>query len=268
MGSVFSPWYAWSGRRDPADHTAINVALYGSGPRRWTMTERGRPALSRSTNRLAIGPSTLDWDGAALNITLDEISAPLPRPVRGHIRLWPRAIGSRAFDLDAHGRHRWWPIAPHARVEISLDQPGLSWSGEGYLDTNAGDEPLEDGFVTWDWARSGGPDGARIRYDVTRRDGVRHTLALDIAADGRVEEQVAPPRVSLPGTRIWRIPRGMNVDGQADLVATLEDTPFYARSLVKAEDGPLWFHESLMLDRFRSAWVRTLLPFRMPRRRG
>ena len=29
VGSVFSPYYAWRGRRDPLDHCAINVALYG-----------------------------------------------------------------------------------------------------------------------------------------------------------------------------------------------------------------------------------------------
>ena len=27
--SVFSPWYAWSGRRDPANHCCINVVTYG-----------------------------------------------------------------------------------------------------------------------------------------------------------------------------------------------------------------------------------------------
>ena len=29
IGSVFSPYYAWSGRRDPLNHCAVNVALYG-----------------------------------------------------------------------------------------------------------------------------------------------------------------------------------------------------------------------------------------------
>ena len=45
---------------------------------------------------------------------------------------------------------------------------------------------------------------------------------------------------------------------------TLEDTPFYARSvLVNGSD--LTMHESLSLDRFRSPWVQVMLPFRMPR---
>ncbi len=29
IGSVFSPYYAWSGRRSPDNHCALNVALYG-----------------------------------------------------------------------------------------------------------------------------------------------------------------------------------------------------------------------------------------------
>ncbi|PWL34545.1 MAG: carotenoid 1,2-hydratase, partial [Marivita sp. XM-24bin2] len=29
IGSVFSPWYRWSGRKNPEDHVCINVATYG-----------------------------------------------------------------------------------------------------------------------------------------------------------------------------------------------------------------------------------------------
>ena len=29
VGSVFSPYYHWSGRAEPENHVAINVALYG-----------------------------------------------------------------------------------------------------------------------------------------------------------------------------------------------------------------------------------------------
>jgi carotenoid 1,2-hydratase len=42
VGSVFSPYYHWAGRRDPEDHVCINVALYRPGGNRWSMTERGR----------------------------------------------------------------------------------------------------------------------------------------------------------------------------------------------------------------------------------
>ena len=50
---------------------------------------------------------------------------------------------------------------------------------------------------------------------------------------------------------------------------TLEDSPFYARSVVSASllgERADAVHESLSLDRFRAGWVRLLLPFRMPRR--
>ena len=53
------------------------------------------------------------------------------------------------------------------------------------------------------------------------------------------------------------------------LVETLEDTPFYARSRIETqlygERGNI-FHESLELDRFASPVVKAMLPFRMPRR--
>ncbi len=50
---------------------------------------------------------------------------------------------------------------------------------------------------------------------------------------------------------------------------TLEDAPFYARSLVRPAllgERVAAVHESLSLDRFRTGWVQMLLPFRMPRR--
>ena len=49
---------------------------------------------------------------------------------------------------------------------------------------------------------------------------------------------------------------------------TLEDTPFYTRSLLRldgAGTGLPMVHESLSMERFDRGWVRCLLPFRMPR---
>ncbi|MDX2224748.1 MAG: carotenoid 1,2-hydratase, partial [Rhodospirillaceae bacterium] len=85
VGSVFSPYYAWSGRRDPRDHCAVNVALYGKHSARWTMTERRAAAVETTPSRLRIGPSALTWRSDGLRIDLDEIGAPLPRRVRGAI---------------------------------------------------------------------------------------------------------------------------------------------------------------------------------------
>jgi carotenoid 1,2-hydratase len=54
-------------------------------------------------------------------------------------------------------------------------------------------------------------------------------------------------------------------------VQTLEDTPFYARSLVNMMyegKSVTAVHESLSMTRFRQSWVHMLLPFRMPRISG
>ena len=62
IGSVFSPWYKWSGRRDPANHCCINVATYGPKGR-FTMTDRGRAALRQSEDVFEVGPSSMRWEG-------------------------------------------------------------------------------------------------------------------------------------------------------------------------------------------------------------
>lgn len=275
MGSVFSPYYAWSRRRgdaDPLDHCALNVALYGRN-KRWAMTERGRGSLSQTPDRLGIGPSAMHWDGDTLVIDINEIGAPIPSRLRGQVRVHPEAINTHDFPLDAAGRHRWWPIAPVARVEVDFQHPDLRWSGPGYLDSNQGSEPLEKTFQRWDWSRAELREGAAILYDITARDGQDRELALHVDRTGRVEAFEPPPRVSLPTTGIWRIARGTQSEAgpPAKVIDTLEDTPFYARSVVESRlrgEQATSVHESLCLDRFRSGWVQTLLPFRMPRRGG
>jgi carotenoid 1,2-hydratase len=273
VGSVFSPYYANArkrGRADPRDYCAINVALYGEGARRWTMTERRRGALTSSRDALAIGPSSLRWQDDALVIAVDEWAAPIPQRVRGRIRLQTTQVHDHDFHLDAEGRHCWRPIAPAASVSVELDRPGLAWSGHGYFDTNRGEEPLEDGFAGWDWSRMRLADGSTaVMYDVRRRDSKDLSLALRFTPAGQVDWICPPARVALPATRwgITRTSRGEGTPG-ARIERTLEDTPFYARSLlttcVNGEVAPT-VHESLSLDRFRSRWVQTLLPFRMPR---
>jgi len=64
------------------------------------------------------------------------------------------------------------------------------------------------------------------------------------------------------------------VDGMLDsagkIVKTLEDAPFYARSVVSAKllgEPVTLMHESLSLDRFKMPIVQAMLPFRMPRAR-
>jgi carotenoid 1,2-hydratase len=270
LGSVFSPYYVYRrarGGADPFDHCAINVALYGAAGKRWTMTERGRASLRRSSASLAIGPSGLEWDGNALTIRIDEVSVPIPSRVRGTVKVFPAATTQFVQTLDSGGHHTWWPIAPVARIEASFHENGLEWCGQGYLDANFGDEPLEVCFHRWDWARACLGNLTAILYEIERRDGSNLSMALAFDSAGRAVNFPQPSRQRLPSTR-WRVARATRADEVARVVETLEDAPFYARSVIDTYilgRRTRAMHESLSLDRFRRPWVRALLPFRMPR---
>jgi carotenoid 1,2-hydratase len=273
VGSVFSPYYAWARRNgtpDPANHCALNVALYGPRAARWSMTERGARQVAREPSRLTLGPSNIALNGTALDVTIDEICAPLPRRLKGKVRLIPSALGCDSFALDAAGLHRWTPLAPMARVEVSLTEPSLRWSGVAYCDSNAGAEPVENAFREWTWSRASLPGSTVVLYDVVPRMGDPKGLALRFGSDAAAQAIEPPPTVRLPGTG-WRIARQTRADAGrgARVIETFEDAPFYSRSLLQTHllDTPASaIHESLDLDRFRSAWVQCLLPFRMPRR--
>ncbi len=273
IGSVFSPYYAAGRRRgsaDPRQYVSLNVALYGP-PSRWAMTERGASRLRAEATHLAIGPSALAWRDGALQFTLDEVTTPIPSRLRGHVRVIPSALTPHVHALDRTGRHRWRPLAPRAQVEVRLTHPPLRFSGTGYLDSNDGDAPLEDDFRRWTWSRASHRDGATtVLYDVERRDGGATSLALRFDATGRAEPIEPPRTVALPASG-WRIARATRSDDGAAIERTLQDAPFYTRSVITTRlfgERVVAIHESLDLDRFRRRWVQLLLPFRMPRRAG
>jgi carotenoid 1,2-hydratase len=236
------------------------------------MTERGPGALRREAGALAIGRSTLHWDGGGLVIGIDEVAAPLPARIRGTVRVHPAALNRRGFMLDGAGRHRWRPIAPSAEVEVELRQPGCRWRGPAYLDSNDGDEALERAFPGWSWSRARLGRDTAVLYDVARRDGSSLAIATRFRADGSSEDFAPPPAVTLPSSR-WRIPRRTRADGghSAAVRETVLDAPFYARSVLSSRllgEPVAAMHESLSLDRFAQPWVQLMLPFRMPRRPG
>jgi carotenoid 1,2-hydratase len=268
IGSVFSPYYRWAGRRDPNDHCALNVALYGEGYQHWAMTERGRDRLSRSARQLTIGPSGLVYSPGRLSIDINEWQAPIPTRLAGRLDLdWVPAQEQR-FSLDVAGRHVWWPIAPKARIAVTMERPHLHWQGEAYFDSNAGSEPLEAGFRRWTWSRAASDNGTVIFYDAIRREGGALSLALRRDENGRLADLAPPAKVDLPKTA-WGIARETRAEG-ARLLKTLESAPFYARSLISIDlsgERLVAVHESLSLERFSKPWVQGLLPFRMPRRR-
>jgi carotenoid 1,2-hydratase len=273
LGSVFSPYYAAAraGSRgaDPLAHCSMNVALYGPKRDHWAFTERGRSAVQRDEHALAIGPSAMWWDGDALVIDLDEVTAPFGARVAGRVRIYPEERDGTRVSLDAEGKHSWWPIAPAARAEVELTHPRLSFRGAAYHDANAGDESLESAFSGWTWSRVACRERAVITYDVTARSGERRLISRSFERGGRVHDDVPVVESALPSTR-WGLDRRIQVGPEArpELLRTLEDTPFYSRSLVRASylgDSAVGTHETLSLGRFTSRWVQFLLPFRMRR---
>ena len=247
-------------------HCSLNVALYGK-TKRWAMTERRFRAVHQQADTLSIGPSALSWDGSSLAVQIDEIAVPVPRRIRGTVRLYPAALESRSLPLDDAGHHRWQPIAPCARVEVAFDRRGLSWSGPAYFDTNHGDRPLDADFVRWNWSRAQVPGGTAVLYDITHKNG-RSSLAMRYDEAGGVEDFVPPPVETLPPSPLWRVPRQISATAPS-ILDTLEDTPFYTRSIITADllgSRVTAMHESLDMTRFTTPWVQAMLPFRMPRR--
>ncbi len=280
LGSVFSPFYARArasgGRADPLAHVALNVAVYAPGRSLWSLTERGGSAVRRSADELMIGASTVRWEGDSLLIDVEERTAPFGRRLAGRIRLTPEQRGGEVLRLDAAGRHRWMPIAPHAHVDVVLTAPSpLRFSGAAYLDANHGDEALEEAFEGWTWARVARRDGAVVTYDVTRRDGTRQRIARSFARGGEATHaiDVSPIAETRAAATRWRMHRVLHGEPGAAprVVRTLEDTPFYARSLIETRffgERAVGTHEVLSLDRFRSGIVQWMLPFRMRRERA
>ena len=273
VGSVFSPWYARARRRSGTaraeNHCALNVSLYG-GTRRWTMTERGTRHVVRTPDTFAIGPSVVRREGDTLVFRIDERGCPIPRRVQGEVRVTPLALTGAAFALDPASRHRWRPVSPRADVEVTFGSPRVRWRGHGYLDSNAGDEPLEHAFRRWNWCRAVIGDRTAILYDRVLADGAEAPLAIEVDAAGRVSPLDVPAPASLAATR-WRVARSTRTDagGTARVVSTFQDSPFYARSLIRTRIGgedATAMHETLDLARFGAPSTQAMLPFRVPRR--
>jgi carotenoid 1,2-hydratase len=279
VGSVFSPYYHWAGRRDPDDHVAFNVALYRRGRNAWAMTERGKASLERDDRHLKIGASRMELQPGRLMIHFDEMALPwpgqrlLPRRITGDIEISAESECDAAFALDPEQAHVWSPRLPRARAVVrSQAFPGGGWTGHAYHDVNFGCRPVEQDFIGWDWARGVDRDSGEtvILYDAELQDGRRQRLAMRFGDDG------VPAMFDMPSAK--RLPRGfwgvggsIACDEKAEpaIVQRLEDSPFYRRSLVGARivGHPIvMVHETLDCRRLAHPLVRLMLPFRMPRR--
>ncbi|MGR3494478.1 carotenoid 1,2-hydratase [Citreimonas sp.] len=272
IGSVFSPWYAWSGRRDPENHVCLNVATYGPGGR-FAMTDRGRAALRQDPRRIDIGPSSMTWERGALVIDVNEIGGPpLFGRIRGRIRVTPGAITGVELPLTQDGAHVWRPFAPSARVACTLEAPGWQWRGHGYFDANFGTRALEADFDRWTWGRFPAMGGATCFYDARRRDGSTLAAGFHFDAGGRAHAIALPPQHRIRRS-LWAVRRETRGDaGSAPRqVMGMLDAPFYTRSMVQTVlDGErtVGVHEALDLRRFRSRLVKPMLACRVPRRAG
>ena len=270
IGSVFSPWYKWSGRKDPENHVCINVATYGPGGR-FTMTDRGRSALKQTEDTFTVGPSSLHWNGDELIIDINEVSAPpIISRVRGQIRLKPKAMTSKELLLTPDGAHVWRPFAPISDISVDLEAKGWQWSGHGYFDSNFGTRALEEDFSFWTWGRYPTSTGALCIYDAERRDGTTLDTAIEFTPDGGMDYAYAPP--STPFKRsLWQVRRETRADpgSTPTQVLPMLDAPFYSRSVVKTKlngERVTGVHEALDLNRFASPFLKPMLAMRVPRR--
>ncbi len=203
-----------------------------------------------------------------LTIVIDEVGMPLPFRVKGSVRLTPKMRTRDIYELDDLGRHFWSPIAPQADVEVTLDHPQLCGADMDTSTPTGARSPWKMTFVRWDWSRLSTAEvwsfstmsperTARIMCSRSRLTGA------ELHCPSPLQRRI------LPSTGIWRIGRAMRLDPslRTPAILTLEDTPFYARSLVRTFRGDEGVHESLDLTRFTRPIVQAMLPFRMPRRR-
>lgn len=270
LGNPFSPRYARAragGAAHALDHSAMNVAVDAPGLRRWSLTERPRAAVDRSEDALRIGTSVMHRraDGSVV-VDVDERCAPWGSRMRGRVVLRPTIALDRTVAIDGEGTHVWSPRIPLARVEVDLVEPRLAFRGTGYLDENAGRTALDQAFAQWSWSRVAGDDQVAIAYDVELRSGRPLSHGLRITRD-EARPLLESRLVALGRTR-FGLPRTARVEPAAAcrVVRTLEDGPFYARSVIQtslAGAPACGVHETVSLDRFASRWVRFLLPFRM-----
>lgn len=272
IGSVFSPWYAWSGRGDPANNCCINVATYGPGGR-FTMTDRGRNALRQSKDTFTVGPSSMHWNGSELVIDINEISSlPLVSRVRGQIIVTPSAITNVELPLTHDGAHVWRPFAPTSRINVNLEAKGWQFDGHGYFDANFGTRSLETDFKYWTWGRFPTAQGSTCFYDATRRDGTSLDAAIAFQPNGEAAHISAPKSKPFKRT-LWALRRETRADAgtTAKQIKPMLDAPFYSRSVVETcinGETVQGVHEALDLNRYRSPLLKPMLAVRVPRRKN
>lgn len=235
------------------------------------MTDRRSGVVSRQTNQLNIGPSSMVWDGQNLIIDIDEVSSwPLISRMKGRITIQPKLNFDVELPLSADGAHVWKPFAPIARIDVDLNNPDWQWSGNGYVDSNKGTRRLEDDFDRWTWARFPTKSGALCMYHITCRDGSEASGNISFSNNGQSSSRPGLSQASFATTK-WGLKRAVGCDHGAHprQVMSMLGGPFYNRCLVQTEvDGErlTGVHETLDLRRYTSPLVKWMLATRIPRK--
>ena len=268
IGSVFSPWYSWSGRKNPHDFCSINIVTYGKGGR-WTMTERRERHVKLTENSFRVGPSKLEWDGKKLVLEFSEITIPHFDKIEGCITVTPESVNDLEVLLKPDGTHIWRPFSPISRIEIKTNKKGWSWHGNAYLDGNFGTRALEQDFNYWTWSRLPFKDKCLTFYDADLVDGSSTNIALRFNKNGSVEEVEAPPLKPISKTK-WLIKRVARSDREFSPYQSraLLDAPFYSRSELVTQidkEKTTGVHETLDMKRFTNPLIKPLLCAKIPR---
>ena len=210
VGSVFSPYYAWSGMGRPRQ--SLRRQCRALWPARHALgDDRARPRQSVSARATFCRSdrARCEWRDGSLTIRVDEIAAPLPKryPRRDRCRSRWRSM-RQEFTLETKGSHVWRPIAPVARVSLDLDAPEPALERPRLFRHQrrrraARTEPLPSGHGR-------APTSATTPQSSTTPNGAAKaplSLALRFDARRAASRTLDPPPVApLPPTN-WRVQR-------------------------------------------------------------
>ncbi len=250
IGSLFSSRYAASPAASPRQHAAVNFAVYERGRRlAWVLSEY--PEVEASQRSLRIGRSTFAYlPGRRLELCVDERTAPWGARLEAHLVLDALGPGLQPLELVPGLSHRWQPIAPRARAQVTVPSLGLELEGAAYHDGNFGDVPLGTDLAGWDWSRKSDERATVVTYRPWGGDVLSVTVS-DCGAEVRRAAAEQAPRA--------RTAWGLDVPARDGRL--VESSPFYAR-LETDSAGGHELGEVADFRRFRSPWIRWMARLR------
>ena len=188
IGSVFSPYYAWRGRRDRPRIIAPSTSRSTASARALGDDRaRARPVLRGLADRFDRPERDALGRRGRLKFDIDEISAPWPRRLRGRVRVEAGGNKPASLQARAEGGHIWRPIAPRARVAVRSSEPEHQVERKrlfrlAILATSRS----EAGFPTLDLVSCAAARRRGVFYDAERRrEGPLHlSLEFDRTRNG------------------------------------------------------------------------------------